>query len=127
MKLVALSYFFVAIGGALGAMARYALNVEFASPAGWILQGQLTLAASMFESALWREESRGVHYRLDFPDPRPEFAEGIGGCALLEAGCDEHAKCDGHCWVLSCCGCFTIRDVGEIGTTVPVMPPHWVC
>jgi len=27
MKLVALSYFFVAIGGALGAMARYALNV----------------------------------------------------------------------------------------------------
>lgn len=27
MKLVALSYFFVALGGALGAMARYALNV----------------------------------------------------------------------------------------------------
>ncbi len=27
MKLVALSYFFVAIGGALGAMARYAFNV----------------------------------------------------------------------------------------------------
>ncbi len=27
MKLIALSYFFVAIGGALGAMARYAFNV----------------------------------------------------------------------------------------------------
>lgn len=27
MKLVALSYFFVAVGGALGAMARYAMNV----------------------------------------------------------------------------------------------------
>lgn len=27
MKLVAISYFFVAIGGALGAMARYAFNV----------------------------------------------------------------------------------------------------
>ncbi len=29
MKLVALSYFFVATGGALGAMARFALNVAF--------------------------------------------------------------------------------------------------
>ena len=31
MKLVALSYVFVALGGALGAMARYALNVGLQS------------------------------------------------------------------------------------------------
>ena len=24
--------------------------------------------------ALWREESRGAHYRTDYPDKRPEFA-----------------------------------------------------
>ncbi len=32
------------------------------------------VAALIAECALWREESRGAHYRTDFPDKRPEFA-----------------------------------------------------
>jgi L-aspartate oxidase len=31
------------------------------------------LARLIAESALWREESRGAHYRTDFPESRPEF------------------------------------------------------
>jgi L-aspartate oxidase len=32
------------------------------------------VAALIAECALWREESRGAHYRTDFPEKRPEFA-----------------------------------------------------
>ena len=32
------------------------------------------VAALIAECALWREESRGAHYRTDFPHQRPEFA-----------------------------------------------------
>jgi L-aspartate oxidase len=32
------------------------------------------VATLIAECALWREESRGAHYRTDFPDKRPEFA-----------------------------------------------------
>jgi L-aspartate oxidase len=32
------------------------------------------VAALIAECALWREESRGAHYRTDFPDKRAEFA-----------------------------------------------------
>jgi len=31
------------------------------------------LAGLIAESALWREESRGAHYRTDFPEKRAEF------------------------------------------------------
>src|SRR6185437_13526411 len=34
------------------------------------LHGVATLIA---QCALWREESRGAHYRIDFPSSRPEF------------------------------------------------------
>jgi L-aspartate oxidase len=46
---------------------RYALAREFDSRAGWELQNLLTIARLMIGSALQREESRGVHYRADFP------------------------------------------------------------
>lgn len=47
----------------------YVLTHEFAEPAGWELQNMVTLASLMLQSAQQREESRGVHYRLDFPEP----------------------------------------------------------
>jgi L-aspartate oxidase len=46
---------------------RYALPREFEHRAGWELQNLLTIARLMITSALTREESRGVHFRSDFP------------------------------------------------------------
>jgi L-aspartate oxidase len=46
---------------------RYALARTFDSQAGWELQNLLTVARLMVWGALQREESRGVHYRSDFP------------------------------------------------------------
>lgn len=46
---------------------RYVLPREFDSRPGWELQNLLTLARLMIGSALQREESRGVHFRSDFP------------------------------------------------------------
>lgn len=45
----------------------YVLAKEFSSPKGWELQNMLTVASLIVKSALIREESRGVHYRLDYP------------------------------------------------------------
>jgi L-aspartate oxidase len=47
---------------------HYALNRQFTAPAGWELQNMLIVARVMIESALAREESRGVHFRSDFPE-----------------------------------------------------------
>lgn len=47
---------------------RYVLPRQFPTPEGWELQNMLTVAQMMIESALEREESRGVHWRSDFPD-----------------------------------------------------------
>jgi L-aspartate oxidase len=46
---------------------RYVLGREFTGRAGWELQNLLTIARLMIDSALRREESRGVHFRADFP------------------------------------------------------------
>ncbi len=46
---------------------RYALPREFEGREGWELQNLLTIARLMIHSALAREESRGVHFRSDFP------------------------------------------------------------
>jgi L-aspartate oxidase len=47
---------------------RYALTRQLANPEGWELQNMLTVAGLMVESALARQESRGVHLRIDFPE-----------------------------------------------------------
>ena len=52
---------------------RYALFNVFNEPKAWELQNMLTIAAPMLESALKREESRGVHYRSDFPEMNEKF------------------------------------------------------
>ena len=46
---------------------NYVLGREFDSRAGWELQNLLTVARLMTEAALTREESRGTHYRSDYP------------------------------------------------------------
>ncbi|HEX4131485.1 MAG TPA: L-aspartate oxidase [Pirellulales bacterium] len=45
----------------------YVLNRQFIDPAGWQLQNMLLVAKLMVSAALEREESRGVHLRVDFP------------------------------------------------------------
>jgi L-aspartate oxidase len=47
---------------------RYALRREFTTRAGWELQNLLTIARLMIWSALQRTESRGVHFRSDYPN-----------------------------------------------------------
>jgi L-aspartate oxidase len=46
---------------------RYVLARQFDDLEGWELQNMLTLARIMIQAALLREESRGVHLRIDFP------------------------------------------------------------
>jgi L-aspartate oxidase len=46
---------------------RYVLRREFRTRAGWELQNLLTVARLMIWAALQRAESRGVHFRADFP------------------------------------------------------------
>ena len=48
---------------------RYVLIREFDDRKGWELQNLLTVARLMIEGALCREESRGTHFRSDFPTP----------------------------------------------------------
>ena len=46
----------------------YVLDKEFTDPKGWDLQDMLTLARLVTRSARERTESRGTHFRADFPD-----------------------------------------------------------
>jgi L-aspartate oxidase len=45
----------------------YVLARQFSDAEGWELQNMLTVARLMIEGALRREETRGVHFRTDFP------------------------------------------------------------
>lgn len=51
----------------VGFWCRYVLAREFDSRAGWELQNLLTVARLMIDAATRREESRGTHFRSDFP------------------------------------------------------------
>ena len=56
---------------------RYVMDKEFEDPQGWELQNMLTVARLVCMSARQREESRGVHYRTDFPDASPNWQRPI--------------------------------------------------
>jgi L-aspartate oxidase len=53
---------------AIGGWCGYVLNRQFSDPAGWQLQNMLWVARTMIAAAGNREESRGVHFRTDFPN-----------------------------------------------------------
>ena len=47
---------------------RYVMDKEFDSVDGWQCQNMLTVAMLMAQAAQQRKESRGVHYRQDYPE-----------------------------------------------------------
>jgi L-aspartate oxidase len=47
------------------------------SVAGWELQNMLLVSALMIDAAKTREESRGVHFREDFPQPAEHWRRSI--------------------------------------------------
>jgi L-aspartate oxidase len=51
---------------------RYVLPRQFTDPKGWELQNMLSISRLMIQAALDREETRGVHVRMDFPDTDDE-------------------------------------------------------
>lgn len=52
---------------------RYTMDKIFDDRAGWETQNLLTVGALITQAATWRAESRGTHYRIDYPQPRSEF------------------------------------------------------
>ena len=64
---------------------RYVSRREFSDPAGWELQNLLLVARLVIAAAAERRESRGVHYRIDYPETDPQQAHSIP----LLAGTDE--------------------------------------
>jgi L-aspartate oxidase len=56
---------------------RYILSLEFDGPGGWTMQNMLLVARLMIIAAGLRKESRGVHYRKDFPDTDPKLNEHV--------------------------------------------------
>jgi L-aspartate oxidase len=51
----------------IGQWRRYVLPRQFSDPTGWELQNMLCVARLMIDAALEREETRGAHYRTEFP------------------------------------------------------------
>ena len=47
---------------------RYVMDKVFSAPFGWECQNMLTVSLLMAHAAEQRKESRGVHYRQDYPD-----------------------------------------------------------
>ncbi len=52
----------------IGLWARYTMDKLFDTPIAWQTQNMLTVALAVATSAATRCESRGVHYRVDFPE-----------------------------------------------------------
>ncbi len=53
--------------------ARYTLDKIFDDRAGWEVQNLLTVGALITRAAQWRCESRGTHYRTDYPERRETY------------------------------------------------------
>jgi L-aspartate oxidase len=54
------------------------MDKVFEKPFGWETQNMLTISLLMTQAATMRTESRGVHFRSDFPDKNDgDFAKHI--------------------------------------------------
>ena len=53
-------------------LAAYVMPHQFGAIEGWELQNMLLMASCMVDAALARCESRGVHFRSDYPQPDDE-------------------------------------------------------
>jgi L-aspartate oxidase len=56
---------------------KYVAVREFADPQGWELQNMLLVSRLIIAGALARRESRGTHFRKDFPHADPAQAQHI--------------------------------------------------
>ena len=73
----------------MGFWGRYVLSHEFTGPPGWELQNLFTTAQLMLPAMLARKESRGVHFRSDYPKPDDERfgeADGFGVMGMVFVG-----------------------------------------
>ena len=57
--------------------SRYVMDKVFDRPGDWETQNMLTVALAIATGAATRCESRGVHYRTDFPQPDPQWCRHI--------------------------------------------------
>lgn len=57
--------------------SRYVMDKVFDDPRAWETQNMLTVALAIATGAATRCESRGVHYRTDFPETEPEWRRHI--------------------------------------------------
>jgi L-aspartate oxidase len=64
---------------------RYILPLEFDDIPGWTMQNMLIVARLMIAAALQRKESRGVHFRQDYPESDPTMEHHITQCSLTTA------------------------------------------
>jgi len=65
--------------------SRYIVPLEFDDTTGWTMQNMLVVARLMIAAAAERTESRGVHYRRDYPQTDPSMNHHINVRGMLES------------------------------------------
>jgi len=69
--------------------SRYILPLEFDDTSGWTMQNMLIAARLMIAAATERKESRGVHYRRDYPQADPSMNHHIDLRGMLDSSVEK--------------------------------------